>query len=90
MLLYQNTIPILSENPEINARTLTSGISNKGAGTKRRSKRATVPLTRMIWNVNLTDQWSVRLLRVFKRKNKKSRKISVTSVCFTEKALATI
>lgn len=30
MLLYQDTIPILSENPEINA---LYGISNKGAGT---------------------------------------------------------
>ncbi|SUG75509.1 lipopolysaccharide core biosynthesis protein [Salmonella enterica subsp. enterica] len=37
VLLYQNTIPILSENPEINA---LYGISNKGAGTKEKIKNA--------------------------------------------------
>jgi heptosyltransferase III len=36
MLLYQDTIPILSENPEINA---LYGISNKGTGTFDKIKK---------------------------------------------------
>ncbi|EIS1462548.1 lipopolysaccharide core heptosyltransferase RfaQ, partial [Salmonella enterica] len=64
VLLYQNTIPILSENPEINA---LYGISNKGAGTKEKIKNALSLIKKLRANsydlvVNLTDQWSVALI----------------------------
>ncbi len=56
VLLYQNTIPILSENPEINA---LYGISSTGAGTKKDQKRAIVnqklrTSTRMIWSSKIS------------------------------------
>lgn len=91
VLLYQNTIPILSENPEINA---LYGISNKGAGTKEKIKNALSLIKKLRANsydlvVNLTDQWSVALIvRFFKRKNKKSRRISViVSLLYGKRAL---
>lgn len=64
VLLYQNTIPILSENPEINT---LYGISNKGAGTKEKIKNALSLIKKLRANsydlvVNLTDQWSVALI----------------------------
>ncbi len=72
VLLYQNTIPILSENPEINA---LYGISNKGAGTKEKIKNAlslikNCALTRMIWSSISPISGAWRSLCVFKRKNK--------------------
>ncbi len=64
MLLYQDTIPILSENPEINA---LYGISNKGAGTFDKIKNVLSLIKTLRANnydlvINLTDQWMVALL----------------------------
>ncbi|EPD0862851.1 putative lipopolysaccharide heptosyltransferase III, partial [Escherichia coli O8,13,108,129,135:H11,20] len=64
MLLYQDTIPILSENPEINA---LYGISNKGTGTFDKIKNALSLIKTLRANnydlvINLTDQWMVALL----------------------------
>ncbi len=79
VLLYQNTIPILSENPEINA---LYGISNKGAGTKEKIKNALSLIKKLRANsydlvVNLTDQWSVALIVRFLNAKIKIRRISV-------------
>lgn len=59
-----DTIPILSENPEINA---LYGISNKGAGTFDKIKNALSLIKTLRANnydlvINLTDQWMVALL----------------------------
>ncbi len=64
VLLYQDTIPILSENPEINA---LYGISNKGTGTFDKIKNALSLIKTLRANnydlvINLTDQWMVALL----------------------------
>lgn len=64
MLLYQDTIPILSENPEINA---LYGISNKSAGTFDKIKNVLSLIKTLRANnydlvINLTDQWMVALL----------------------------
>ncbi|HCU0295311.1 TPA: lipopolysaccharide core heptosyltransferase RfaQ [Citrobacter sedlakii] len=64
VLLYQDTIPILSENPEINA---LYGISNKGAGTADKIKNALSLIKTLRRNqydlvINLTDQWIVALI----------------------------
>lgn len=64
MLLYQDTIPILSENPEINA---LYGISNKGAKTIDKIKNAfslikVLRANRYDLIINLTDQWMVALI----------------------------
>lgn len=90
VLLYQNTIPILSENPEINA---LYGISNKGAGTKEKIKNALSLIKKLRANsydlvVNLTDQWSVALIVRFLNAKIKSRRISViVSLLYGKKAL---
>ena len=64
MLLYQDTIPILSENPEINA---LYGINNKGAGTFDKIKNVLSLIKTLRANnydlvINLTDQWMVAML----------------------------
>lgn len=64
MLLYQDTMPILSENPEINA---LYGISNKGTGAADKIKNAlslikTLRANRYDLVINLTDQWIVALI----------------------------
>ncbi|SQI35649.1 Lipopolysaccharide core heptosyltransferase rfaQ [Leminorella richardii] len=64
VLLYQDTMPILSENPEINA---LYGIKNKGSGAKEKvcnflSLIRTFRANRYDLIVNLTDQWMVALL----------------------------
>lgn len=64
VLLYQDTIPILSENPEINA---LYGISNKGAKTTDKIKNALSLIKTLRANqydlvINLTDQWMVALI----------------------------
>ncbi|HHL2825693.1 TPA: lipopolysaccharide core heptosyltransferase RfaQ [Citrobacter murliniae] len=64
MLLYQDTIPILSENPEINA---LYGISNKGAKITDKIKNALSLIKTLRANqydlvVNLTDQWMVSVI----------------------------
>lgn len=64
MLLYQDTIPILSENPEIHA---LYGVAKKGSGTKEKitnflSLIKTLRARRYDLIVNLTDQWMVSLL----------------------------
>ena len=66
MLLYQDTIPILSENPEINA---LYGISNKGSGNIQikltnalSSDQNTLRANNYDLVINLTDQWMVALL----------------------------
>lgn len=90
VLLYQNTIPILSENPEINA---LYGISNKGAGTKEKIKNALSLIKKLRANsydlvVNLTDQWSVALIVRFLNAKIKSRRISViVSLLYGKRAL---
>lgn len=90
VLLYQNTIPILSENPEINA---LYGISNKGAGTKEKIKNALSLIKKLRANsydlvVNLTDQWSVALIVRFLNAKIKSHKISViVSLLYGKRAL---
>ncbi|HAU5593732.1 TPA: lipopolysaccharide core heptosyltransferase RfaQ [Citrobacter amalonaticus] len=64
MLLYQDTMPILSENPEINT---LYGISNKGTGAAEKIKN-TLSLIKTLRNnqydlvINLTDQWIVALI----------------------------
>ena len=63
MLLYQDTIPILSENPEINA---LYGIKKKKA--KARKNYQLFHLIKVLRAnkydliVNLTDQWMVAIL----------------------------
>lgn len=64
VLLYQDTIPILSENPDINA---LYGISNKGTGLKEKIQNFLSLMKALRANqydlvVNLTDQWLVALL----------------------------
>ncbi|GKX57198.1 lipopolysaccharide core heptosyltransferase RfaQ [Leminorella grimontii] len=64
VLLYQDTMPILSENPEINA---LYGIKNKGSGAGEKvsnflSLIKTLRANRYDLIVNLTDQWMVALL----------------------------
>ncbi|MTD38209.1 lipopolysaccharide core heptosyltransferase RfaQ [Erwinia sp. CPCC 100877] len=64
VLLYQDTIPILSENPEIHA---LYGMAGKGSGTKEKisnflSLVKTLRARRYDLIVNLTDQWMVSLL----------------------------
>lgn len=64
VLLYQDTIPILSENPEINA---LYGISNKGVKTTDKIKNALSLIKTLRANqydlvVNLTDQWMVAVI----------------------------
>jgi heptosyltransferase-3 len=64
VLLYQDTIPILSENLEIHA---LYGMAKKGSGTKEKisnflSLVKTLRARRYDLIVNLTDQWLVSLL----------------------------
>lgn len=64
VLLYQDTMPILSENPEINA---LYGVVNKGAGTSDKIKNALSLIKTLRANhydliINLTDQWVVALI----------------------------
>ncbi|MTH45536.1 lipopolysaccharide core heptosyltransferase RfaQ [Intestinirhabdus alba] len=64
LLLYQDTIPILSENPEINA---LYGISNKRVGVLEKIKNAfsligTLRANRYDLVINLTDQWIVAFI----------------------------
>ncbi|WP_130100331.1 lipopolysaccharide core heptosyltransferase RfaQ [Siccibacter turicensis] len=64
VLLYQDTMPILSENPEINA---LYGIKNRGAGAGEKIANFVHLLRTLRANhydlvVNLTDQWIVALL----------------------------
>lgn len=64
VLLYQDTMPILSENPEINA---LYGVSSKGSGAKEKignflSLIKALKANRYDLIVNLTDQWMVALL----------------------------
>jgi lipopolysaccharide heptosyltransferase III, putative len=64
MLLYQDTIPILSENPDISG---LYGISNKGAGATEKIKNALSLIKILRANqydlvINLTDQWMVALI----------------------------
>lgn len=64
VLLYQDTMPILSENPEINR---LYGISNKGTGAAEKIKNALTLIKTLRANqydlvVNLTDQWIVALI----------------------------
>ncbi|QKJ89059.1 Lipopolysaccharide heptosyltransferase III [Paramixta manurensis] len=64
VLLYQDTIPILSENPDINA---LYGVSNKGAGTRAKISNFCSLVKVLRQNhydliVNLTDQWIVAML----------------------------
>ena len=64
VLLYQDTIPILSENPEINA---LYGIKNKKAKPQKKlptffiSSRYYVPIS-MTLSLILPDQWMVAIL----------------------------
>lgn len=64
VLLYQDTMPILSENPEINA---LYGIKNKKANAAEKIANfanliKTLRANRYDLIVNLTDQWMVALL----------------------------
>ncbi|BDH44002.1 lipopolysaccharide core biosynthesis protein [Salmonella enterica subsp. enterica serovar Choleraesuis] len=64
MLLYQDTIPILSENPDINA---FYGLKNKGSKTGEKISNFLETVKSLRGNhydliVNLTDQWMVALL----------------------------
>lgn len=64
VLLYQDTMPILSENPEINA---LHGIKNRGTGTRAKIANfvhllKTLRASHYDLVVNLTDQWIVALL----------------------------
>lgn len=64
MLLYQDTIPIISENPDINA---LYGVSNKGtAATAKISNFLSLVKTLRSNHydlvVNLTDQWMIAVL----------------------------
>lgn len=64
VLLYQDTMPILSENPEINA---LYGIKNKKAGAMEKISNfiqlvKTLRANQYDLIVNLTDQWIVALL----------------------------
>lgn len=64
VLLYQDTMPILSENPEINA---LYGMTNRGAGAGEKIANIvhllkTLRANRYDLVVNLTDQWIVALL----------------------------
>lgn len=64
MLLYKDTMPILSENPEINA---LYGISNKGTATPEKIKNFLSLVKTLRANdydliINLTDQWIIALL----------------------------
>lgn len=88
VLLYQNTIPILSENPEINA---LYGISNKGTGTKEKIKNAlslvkNCVLITMTWSSISPINGVWRLLCVFRRQNKDLTGFWQSSVCFMEKS----
>ncbi|WP_279049899.1 lipopolysaccharide core heptosyltransferase RfaQ [Cedecea davisae] len=64
VLQYQDTIPILSGNPEINA---SYGISNKGVKTGKKISNFLSLISLLRKNhydliVNLTDQWSVAMM----------------------------
>lgn len=64
VLLYEDTKPILSENPEINA---LYGISKKNATTKKKIANFILLIKKLRQNqydlvINLTDQWLVALL----------------------------
>lgn len=64
MLLYQDTIPILSENPEIHA---LYGISSKGTSTSKKIKNVfglikTLRANQYDLIINLADQWIVALI----------------------------
>ncbi|MCT4709902.1 lipopolysaccharide core heptosyltransferase RfaQ [Enterobacteriaceae bacterium H11S18] len=64
MLLYKDTMPILSENPEIHA---LYGVSNKGASATEKLQNFVSLIKALRRNeydliVNLTDQWIVALL----------------------------
>ncbi|MFY9994298.1 MAG: lipopolysaccharide core heptosyltransferase RfaQ [Leclercia sp.] len=64
MLLYKNTIPILSENPEID---MLYGISDKGESTLDKVKNV-LSLIRVLRRnkydlvINLTDQWIISFI----------------------------
>ena len=64
VLLYQDTMPILSENPEINA---LYGISNKGTQALDKIKNVFSVIKSLRANkydlvINLTDQWIVAMI----------------------------
>nr|WP_318383715.1 lipopolysaccharide core heptosyltransferase RfaQ [uncultured Enterobacter sp.] len=64
MVLYKETMPILSENPELNA---LYGISSRGASAKDKLQNflhlvKTLRANKYDLIINLTDQWMVALL----------------------------
>lgn len=89
MLLYQDTIPILSENPDINA---FYGLKNKGskAGEKVGNFLSTIQNLRQNHYdliINLTDQWMVALLvRMLPAKVKLSQDYSHRQSAFWKKS----
>ncbi|MHA6308968.1 lipopolysaccharide core heptosyltransferase RfaQ [Hafnia paralvei] len=92
VLLYEDTMPILSENPEINA---LYGIKNRKTPTLDRLKNVFTTIGVLRKNhydlvVNLTDQWPVAfLVRCLQTKNKISlqfqhRRSVLWTSCFRE------
>lgn len=93
MLLYQDTIPIISENPEINA---LYGISNKGTAATAKIANfyglvKTLRANQYDLIVNLTDQWMIAVLvRLLNAKVKISQDFAHRQSAFWKKVLPTL
>lgn len=89
MLLYQDTIPIISENPEINA---LYGISNKGTAATAKIANfyglvKTLRANQYDLIVNLTDQWMIAVLvRLLNAKVKISQDFAHRQSAFWKKS----